>query len=47
MLFDLIVIYGVIFYLGAVFHRDYNVNFVDVFISIQCLMLGSIGMGKQ
>jgi ATP-binding cassette, subfamily B (MDR/TAP), member 1 len=40
-------IYGIIFYLGAVFNREYGSNMRDVFAAIFAIMYASFGAGNN
>jgi ATP-binding cassette subfamily B (MDR/TAP) protein 1 len=40
-------VYGTIFYVSAVFVRDYNIDPMDMFISIFCIMFAAFGAGNN
>ena len=40
-------VYGIIFYVSAVFVRDYGVTPKDMFISIFCIMFAAFGAGNN
>jgi hypothetical protein len=45
--FVMFVIYGIIFYLGAIFNKEYNLNMRDMFAAIFSIMNASFGAGSN
>jgi len=43
----LFVVYGVLFYIGAIFHRDYDVEVVNMFTDIFAIMNAAFGAGNN
>ena len=40
-------IYSLIFYIGAIFHREYDLNMRDMFAAIFAVMFASMGAGNN
>jgi ATP-binding cassette subfamily B (MDR/TAP) protein 1 len=39
-------VYGIIFYVGAIFTRDNGVTAKEMFVSIFCILFAAFGAGK-
>lgn len=40
-------VYAILFYIGAVFHRDADVDSVDMFTAVFALMYAAFGSGNN
>lgn len=40
-------VYAILFYVGALFHRDYGVKSVDMFTAIFAVMYAGFGAGNN
>lgn len=45
--FIMFAVYALLFYVGAVFHRDYGVDSVDMFTAIFAIMYSAFGAGNN